>query len=272
MGLHGWVGAEDTVLQKYAAACLRASEDDDAFSRFKQDPDYRPILEGGPRLFFDTYLEDIRNHNNANVFFENLETFRINDSVGEPDLFEEPDIGKFSGTTIKFAHNAIDILEFIKDHGNWEKTKNIVEIGGGYGGLCLILSGFIDFDTYTHVDIPEACKLVEKYTSQFPQLEGKVKTFPCNQLDQFYRGPKTVDLTIGINSINECTRDTQLDYFNKIVANSKLSYIIRNPDTAERWEDHKATIDALGDTFLVDDSGRAEAAYSRQIVVYIKNL
>ena len=118
MGLHGWVGAEDTVLQKYADACLRAAEDDKVFEKFKQDEGYRPILEGGPRLFYDTYLEDIREHNNSSIFFSNLEKFRINDSVGEPDLFESPDIGKFSGTTIKFSHNTIDILEFIKDHGD----------------------------------------------------------------------------------------------------------------------------------------------------------
>ena len=268
MGLHGWVGAEDTVLQKYAHACLKASEDDTLFSRFKQDEGYRPILEGGPRLFFDTYLEDIKEHNNADTFFSNLEKFRINDSVGEPDLFEEDSIGKFSGTTIKFSHNAIDILEFIKDHSNINNIKNIVEIGGGYGGLCLILSGFIDFDTYTHVDIPEACKLVERYVAEFPQLKGKVKTIPCNEvtLDTF----KNLDLVIGINSINECTRETQLGYFDNIVSKSKLTYIIRNPDTHERVQDHKATLDSLGDDFLFDDSGRVEKSYSSQIVVYIK--
>ena len=268
MGLHGWVGADDTVLQKYANACLKASEDDTLFTRFKQDEGYRPILEGGPRLFFDTYLEDIREHNNSDTFFNNLEKFRINDSIGEPDLFEADDIGKFSGTTIKFSHNAIDILEFIKDHSNIQDIKNIVEIGGGYGGLCLILSGFMDFDTYTHVDIPEACKLVERYTSEFPQLKGKVKTIPCNEVtsDTF----ENLDLTIGINSINECTRETQLGYFNNIVSKSKLTYIIRNPDTHERVQDHRATIDSLGDDFLFDDSGRVEKSYSSQIVVYIK--
>ena len=38
----------------------------------------------------------------------------------------------------------------------------------------------------------------------------------------------------------------------------------------ERFEDHKATINSLGDNFLVNDSSRVEQEYSSQIIVYIK--
>ena len=268
MALHGWVGAEDETLNAYASACLTASEDDKIFYGFKKYEGYRPILEGGPKLLFDTYLDHIREHNMFNTFLENLDKFRINDRVGDPDLYSDDEIGKFSPTTLKFAHNAIDILEYIKDHGDINNTKNIAEIGGGYGGLCLILSGFIEFDTYTHIDIPEACKLVDRYVAEFSHLKGKVKTLPCNELndDSFSK----LDLTIAINSVNECTRETQLRYFSQVFAKSDLGYIIRNPDTQERVEDHQATIDSLGDNFLVNDSGRVEQAYSNQIIVYIK--
>ena len=99
----------------------------------------------------------------------------------------------------------------------------------------MILSGFIDFDNYTLIDIPEACKLVERYVSEFPQLDGKIKTIPCNELsdDSF----DELDLAIAVNSINECTRETQLSYFSQTFAKSKLGYIIRNPDTMERLEE-----------------------------------
>ena len=132
----------------------------------------------------------------------------------------------------------------------------------------MILSGFIDFDNYTLIDIPEACKLVERYVSEFPQLDGKIKTIPCNELsdDSF----DELDLAIAVNSINECTRETQLSYFSQTFAKSKLGYIIRNPDTMERLEDHRATINSLGDNFLVNDSSRVEQEYSSQIIVYIK--
>ena len=125
MALHGWVGAEDEILNAYASACLKASEDDEFFSKFKKVDEYRPIIEGGPKLLFDTYLGHIREHNFENTFLENLEKFRINDSIGDPDLYIDSEIGKFSPTTLKFAHNTIDILEFIKDHGDVNNIKNI---------------------------------------------------------------------------------------------------------------------------------------------------
>ena len=112
MALHGWVGAEDEILNAYAGACLKASEDDKFFAKFKKIDQYRPIIEGGPKLLFDTYLGHIREHNFENTFLENLEKFRINDSIGDPDLYVDNEIGKFSPTTLKFAHNTIDILEF----------------------------------------------------------------------------------------------------------------------------------------------------------------
>ena len=87
MALHGWVGAEDEILNAYAASCLKASEDDEFFAKFKKVDEYRPIIEGGPKLLFDTYLGHIREHNFENTFLENLEKFRINDSIGKPDLY-----------------------------------------------------------------------------------------------------------------------------------------------------------------------------------------
>jgi len=266
--LYGWVGAKDDILSAYATACLEASKDPNKFDHFKKNESYRPILEGGPKLLFDTYLNHIREHNNLDVFMNNLEKFRINDELGDPDLYSDPQIGQFSPTTLKFAFNTIDILEFIKDHSDINSIKNIVEIGGGYGGLCLILSGFIQFDTYTLIDLPEVCKLVKTYTSKFPQLKGKVKTVSCKSFPTKSFGE--LDLAIAINSVNECTRDTQLKYFSKVIEKSKLSYIVRNPDTQERINDHKITINSLGDNFLVDDSGRLEQSYSSQIIVYIK--
>ena len=64
--------------------------------------------------------------------------------------------------------------------------------------------------------------------------------------------------------------ETQLEYFNLIVSQSKFSYIVRNPDTQERASHHTKTISTLPDNFLVDDSNRVEEWYSSNIIVYIK--
>lgn len=264
---HGWTVESDTI-SGYTDACLTASDNDEDFKNFKKNEKYRPILEGGPKDLFDTYLNHIEELESSNMFFENLEKFRINDSVGNPDLYEDSRIGKFSGSTLKFAFNAIEIIDFINTKGKGiSSIKNIVEIGGGYGGLCLILSGFIDFDSYTLVDLPAVCKLVDKYVQQFPQLDGKVKTISCNEVDE--NTFESIDLCIAINSLSECDLKTQMSYFLNMISKSNYSYLVRNPDTTERWNDHLATINSLDDTFLVDDSEKVERDYSNQTVVYI---
>ena len=163
-----------------------------------------------------------------------------------------------------------------------KKSFVIVRIFGGLGNqlwqyafarnLSIQLNKplILDISFYKHplIDLPEVCKLVKTYTSKFPQLKGKVKTVSCKSFPTKSFGE--LDLAIAINSVNECTRDTQLKYFSKVIQKSKLSYIVRNPDTQERINDHKITINSLGDNFLVDDSGRLEQSYSSQIIVYIK--
>lgn len=264
---YGWTVPLNTI-SGYTKACLDASENDEIFENFKKIEDYRPILEGAAKGLFDTYLQHIEDLKNSDLFFNNLEKFRINDIVGNPDLYSDSKIGEFSGSTLKFSFNALEIINFIDNHGSGiNNIRNVVEIGGGYGGLCLILSGFIDFKSYTIVDLPEVCKLVNKYTKQFPQLDGKVKTICCNDVDD--NTFDSIDLCIAINSLSECDLETQLSYFSNMISKAKYSYLVRNPDTSERWNEHIATIETLDDTFLVDYTEKVERHYSNQTVIYI---
>lgn len=268
MTIHGWVAAPDKVLGSYTQSCLDCANDEEKFNNFKKDDGYRTILEGAPKLFFDYYAASIKSHENYKTFLDNLEKFSINDTIGNPDTYTDPELGEFSGSTLKFAFNAIDILDFLGNHGDVSSIKNIVEIGGGYGGLCLVLSGFIEWDQYTLVDLPETCLLVDKYISNFPEIKDKVRTVSCDKINDV--DFSNTDLAIAINSLSECNLETQLKYFDKIISNSKFSYIIRNPDNQERYSHHQKTLDSLSDNFLVDDSTRVEEWYSSNIIVYIK--
>lgn len=265
---YGWIGAESDILSDYVLSCLESSSDDEKFSNFRKNEKYRPILEGAPKLFSDYYVQKINSHLKKDIFYDNLINIKENDKIGNPDLYDEDAIGLISPSTLKFAFNAIDIISFLEQKNGSVQLKNIVEIGGGYGGLCLILSKLIDFETYTLVDLPETCKLAEKYISNFENLSDKVKFVPCNKIDR--HNFDNIDLSIAVNSLSECDLETQLKYFDKFVSKSKFSYIVRNPDTRERFEHHKKTIESLSDNFLVDDSNRVEEWYSSNIIVYIK--
>lgn len=243
----------------YAEACLEVDVDN-----FRKDSNYRRILEGGGLDVFNYFLGAIRQHELSDLFFDNLEVFRANDQYGNPDLYSDKEIGKFSPTTLKYALNVLNILEaFDKD-----KIKRVVEIGGGYGGMAVILSHFLDLDNYTLVDLPECNLLSEKYLGKFDFLDGKFSNVNCHESsEQDFSG---TDLVIAINSLSECNRDVQLGYFSDIIKESRYTYIVRNIDKESCQEDHKQGLALLPDNFLFDDTQRVEETYSSNRIVYIK--
>lgn len=254
---------DQEVANGYIEACIDAASDE-SFSNFKKDSRYRYILEGGSRETFDYFLNKIKTLPNKDLFFDNLEVFRKNDLYGNPDLYDDDEVGEFSLTTLKYAYNALEIIDFLKD----QSPRKIVEIGGGYGGLSVILSGLLDFETYTLIDLPETCKLVDRYISNYENLNDRISSLSCFEIGNF--NFENTDLTIAINSLSECNLDFQLKYFNSVISKSKYSYVIRNLYSQKCVEDHKKTIASLPDNFLYDDSNRVEETYSQNIIVYIK--
>ena len=243
----------------YAEACLEVDVEN-----FRKDKGYRKILEGGGLEVFNYFLGAIREHDLADQFFGNLEVFRANDQYGNPDLYTDGEIGKFSPTTLKYALNVLNILDAFEK----EKIKRVVEIGGGYGGMAVILSHFLDLDNYTLVDLPECNILTEKYLGKFDFLDDKISTINCHESsDHNFTG---TDLVIAINSLSECNRDVQLGYFRDIIRYSRYTYIVRNIDKQSCQEDHQQGLDLLPDNFLFDDSQRVEETYSSNRIVYIK--
>ena len=95
---------------------------------------------------------------------EMIDEFKDNDDLGGANRVDygEP-FGKVSPSTLRYVRNALDISYFF---GEGELNK-IVEIGGGYGGLCKTISCLCDFDEYHLYDIEPASKLQEKYLSKF---------------------------------------------------------------------------------------------------------
>ena len=126
----------------------------------------------------------------------------------------------------------------------------------------------MEFESYILIDLPETCKLIDKYISNYQNLNNKITSLSCFEIDNF--NFENTDLTIAINSLSECNLDFQLKYFNSVISKSKYSYIVRNLYSSKCVEDHKKTIESLPDNFLYDDSNRVEETYSQNVIVYIK--
>ena len=124
---------------------------------FKSDPEYRTVLEhvtpqeGSKYLDLITSITDI-------TLSEIVEFCRLNDSIGSPIKNEYNGL-ICSPSNLRYIFHAFLLLRHIKslDRSNLD----IVEVGGGYGGLCLAIHTFakkynITINSYTIIDLTEA--------------------------------------------------------------------------------------------------------------------
>jgi putative sugar O-methyltransferase len=206
-------------ISAYLSICDYASDNENIFSKFKKDPAYRQILE---HISYDEGMKYVERFAvPISEVLENLSKFKENDFYGSPDIFDYGDLGNISPTTIRYIKNTYDILNYFKGI----EIKNIVEIGGGYGGLCKVMSSVIDFDNYLLFDLPQPNKLSKKYISMFPDIEPKVQILTIDELEEL----EGVDLVVSNYAFSELSRDLQDEYYEKIISKSSNFYMMFNP-------------------------------------------
>jgi len=134
---------------------------------FKSNRNYSQILEHVSYDFGLKYLNLIETEF-TNITYENIIGFTfLNDKYGKPIkqdfLFKQNKI-TCSPTSLRYIYHSLVIL----DHYKTTDCENIVEVGCGYGGLCLAIHYFsklmnVHINTYNIVDLEEVCKLIELY-------------------------------------------------------------------------------------------------------------
>ena len=123
----GWQ-AEDQIAVEYLAACVEAVENDDAFANFKSNPKYKTILEHVLKDQGQAYL-NICKDMNEDAVWENIEAFKENDKIGNPETHVYPGVdGVISATTLRYMKNTFE-MAFMMDGAEIGK---VVEVGGGY--------------------------------------------------------------------------------------------------------------------------------------------
>lgn len=202
----------------YLKVCKSFVEDDALFVNFRQNRLYQEILEHVTKEQSDSYIREMKN---ADILTnEQISQFRENDKIGNPVTFEHEKFGIMSPTTIRYIKNTLDISNFLSG----QKIDNILEIGGGYGGLCKTLNVLIDFENYMIIDLPEVNQLCEKYLSNFENLKGKTSQSFYDEIASV----DGIDLLISNYAYSECTFELQKSYYDNIIANSDRFYITYN--------------------------------------------
>ena len=150
----GWQ-AEDQIAVEYLEACKEAVASDTAFANFKSNPKYKTILEHVLKDQGQAYLNICKDMNEEAVW-ENIEAFKENDSIGNPELYPYPGMqGTISPTTLRYMKNTFEMALML----DGAEVSKVVEVGGGYGGLCRVLSKVCEFDEYILIDLPEVSAL-----------------------------------------------------------------------------------------------------------------
>jgi len=222
--IFGWDKAPREIVERYIDKCRLFSESDSAFSNFRQDKDYTKVLEGGPIIIGEKHLKHIIELYGIESIKKNLTEFKENDIYGNPTIDKFPEVGNICRYTLLYISNALDIKRMMGDF----LPKKIVEIGGGYGALCKILSVFYYFEEYILIDIPEVLGLCKKYLNNFPKIKDKITYVTCEEAQKKQK-IGDIDLFIAIASLAECNFNTQMSYIN-IMLKSNFGFIVYNTE------------------------------------------
>lgn len=200
----------------YPLFCQKAAHDDQTFSSFRRDPIYQGALEHVSYTQGLEYLKIIQNK--YPELLQYLPQFLTSERIGNPITYEYKGIGKISPTTLRYIKVAADLMD---EFGNL-REKHIVEIGGGYGGLCKILHDLGGFASYTLIDLPECLPLIKRYLECFEI--PNVYLLDNAQLDQL----GNCDLLVSNYAFSEIDRKEQKDYLDRVILPATSGYMIYN--------------------------------------------
>ena len=144
---------------------------------WKQHPNVFNMLEHLPEWLGKEYLDKLIKENVGLDLI--TEISNINDVDGS-NRVEYSEKVKISPTTIRYLSHSIDILKLLKKKNLSEIS--IVEIGGGYGGLALIINYLsrkqeysLKIKKYYIYDLPSVENLQKYYLTRHDFLDGFIE-------------------------------------------------------------------------------------------------
>lgn len=212
----------DSIYSHYIDFINKAISDEETFRTFKSNVRYTGILEHVSEEQGHGYLQEINKY--PRVSDDLWVKFLENDNIGSPHKFKYNlpiGVHAVSPTTLRYVKFALDI--FYTKMANKENL-NIVEIGGGYGGLCKILFDIASdkISSYTILDLDSVSKLSRKYLENF-DCKDKVKTGTLND----YNFDK-IDLVLAFYSYSELSEDFRKLYSKEIISKSESGFMCWN--------------------------------------------
>lgn len=220
----------DTIYSSYVQELRNLKKDPSFFSTFKSNKSFTDILEHISYQHGKEYLELINKEFGENIY-NFIDLIKINDSIGKPIKHQYGNI-EASPSNFRYIYHALLIGSKCKKWFSKKPRIKIVEIGGGYGGLCFYIKNILkDFDIdYTIIDLPEPNYLQRLYLDATHQQN--THTISCFDIDSLTG--ERFDLVISNYCLSEISRDNQKNYFDKIVGNCDKKFFVWNYLTRTR--------------------------------------
>lgn len=184
---------------------------------FKSNRDYKSILEHCDINTGKQYLNVIKDK--FKFFYDfNIDNLKhiceLNDKYGSTNKYQIDDFMNCSPSNLRYILHSLLILEDMKKY----KLKNvdIIEIGGGYGGLCVFIIHIaplygITVNSYTIFDLLEASLLQKKYLNAL-----NIEKINCCHLDKF-DNLKNDSFLISNYAFSEISLELQKQYTEKVI-------------------------------------------------------
>ena len=201
--------------------------ENNALLDFKSNNHYQAILEHVSFEQGQNYLDIIINTTNLNIN-DIVEYCTLNDKIGGGNKYNYGFITT-SPTNFRYIFHSYLILKYMNKLNL--NNINIVEIGGGYGGLCLALNIFcthynIIINSYSLVDLPIVSSLQKKY------LDNHSLKFPYNTYSAFNYGQEIENTNntflISNYSFSEISKEYQSNYIKLLFPKIQHGFMVWN--------------------------------------------
>ncbi len=196
----------ESLAREYEKECLTTPDD------FRRGPLMRAVVENSPADSIDRILSPVRSATPWLLTGGWLDILQRNDRIGGPEIARTEDGMELSPTTARYARHISQLFWLFGPVLDY----HVVEVGGGYGGLCRLFTGLFPSCSYKLYDIPIGLTLQSRYLAG---ARARVRYFSTIE-------PTDCDLFISVASLCELRRPVIDEFGASVLAKSRRGYVV----------------------------------------------